>query len=262
VAIGAAIQAGVLAGDLKDVLLLDVTPLSLGVETMGGVMTVLIPRNSTVPIRKSETFSTAEDNQTAVDIKVYQGERPMAADNMLLGQFRLEGIPQAPRGTPQVEVIFDIDANGILNVTARDKASGKEQKVTITATTNLNKADVEKLVKDAQANAAADRRRRELAEARNQGDVVAYEAEKMLVQLGDRLPGNERSRVEAQLKALKDALAGEDTANLRQQTEAMQQMVHALSQQAGAAPSDSGSGGNGSTQPEPDSTVEGEFREV
>jgi molecular chaperone DnaK len=262
VAIGAAIQGGVLAGDLKDVLLLDVTPLSLGVETMGGVMTVLIPRNSTIPIRKSETFSTAEDNQTAVDIKVYQGERPMAADNMLLGQFRLEGIPPAPRGMPQVEVTFDIDANGILNVAAKDKASGKEQKVTITATTNLNKADVEKLVKDAQANAAADRQRRELAEARNQGDMAVYEAEKMLAQLGDRLPGNERARIEAQVKALKDALAGEDAARLRQQTETLQQMVHALSQQAGAAQSGDGSGGNGSTQPEPDTAVEGEFREV
>lgn len=175
VAVGAAVQAGVLAGDVKDVLLLDVTPLSLGVETLGGVMTVLIPRNTTIPVRKSEIFSTAEDNQSAVDIRVFQGERPMAADNMLLGQFRLEGIPPAPRGMPQIEVTFDIDANGILNVSAKDKATGREQRISITASTNLSKQDIERMVEEAQRNAAADSRRKELAEARNAGDQALYQ---------------------------------------------------------------------------------------
>jgi molecular chaperone DnaK len=178
VAIGAAVQAGVLGGEVKDVLLLDVTPLSLGVETLGGVMTTLIPRNSTIPIRKAETFSTAEDNQTAVDVHVLQGERPMAADNMSLGRFRLEGIPPAPRGLPQVEVTFDIDANGIINVSAKDKASGKEQRVTITASTNLDKNDIERMVSEAKQNEAADQRRRELVDARNTGDSTIYPGRK------------------------------------------------------------------------------------
>jgi molecular chaperone DnaK len=180
VAVGAAVQAGVLAGEVKDVLLLDVTPLTLGVETLGGVMTPLIPRNSTIPIRKSEIFSTAEDNQTGVDVHVLQGERPMAADNMSLGQFRLEGIAPAPRGVPQVEVTFDIDANGILNVSARDKNTGKEQHVTITASTNLNKSDIERMINEANQNQAADAHRRELADLRNTADSTAYQVEKML----------------------------------------------------------------------------------
>jgi molecular chaperone DnaK len=188
VAVGAAIQAAVLGGQMKDVLLLDVTPLSLGVETMGGVMTALIPRNTTIPTRKTETFSTAEDNQTAVDIKVYQGERPIAGDNILLGQFRLEGIMPAPRGQPQIEVTFDIDSNGILNVSARDRATGKEQHITITASTNLSKSEVERLVKDAERYAAEDRRRRDLAESRNQADSLIYQAEKALRELGDGVP--------------------------------------------------------------------------
>jgi len=256
VAVGAGIQAAVLGGQMKDVLLLDVTPLSLGVETLGGVMTALIPRNTTIPTRKTEIFSTAEDNQSAVDIKVYQGERPIAADNILLGQFRLEGIAPGPRGQPQIEVTFDIDSNGILNVSARDKATGKEQRITITASTNLSKQEVERLVKDAERYAAEDRRRRDLAEVRNQADTLIYQAEKSLRELGDGVPLNDRSRIEAQINDLRQAMSGEDLARIRRLTEALQQMVSALAQQAYAGQAQSGGtppGGN---------TVEGEFREV
>jgi molecular chaperone DnaK len=263
VAIGAAIQAAVLAGEMKDVLLLDVTPLSLGVETMGGVMTTLIPRNTTIPARKSEVFSTAEDNQTAVDIKVYQGERSMAADNMLLGEFRLEGIPPAPRGVPQVEVTFDIDANGIINVSAKDRATGKEQQITITATTNLNEQDIEQMVKEAERNAADDRRRKELADARNTADTLTYQAEKALSELGDNLPYEERSRIEDQIKDLRQAMEGDDVNRMKQLTETLEQMVHSLGQQVSAAQTE---GPAGPVEPEepssPDDTVEGEFREV
>ena len=258
VAIGAAIQAGVLAGEMKDVVLLDVTPLSLGVETMGGVMTVLIPRNTTIPARKTEVFSTAEDNQTAVDVRVVQGERPMAADNMLLGEFRLEGIPPAPRGTPQVEVTFDIDANGILNVSAKDRATGKEQKITITASTNLNKQDIDRMVQEAQRNAAEDRRRRELAVARNNADTLAYQAEKAFQDLGDKLPYEERTRIEQQAKELREAMKGDDVSRMQQLSETLEQMVHSLGQQAYATERE-GPGGPGSP---PDDTVEGEVREV
>jgi molecular chaperone DnaK len=260
VAVGAAIQAGVLAGEMKDVLLLDVTPLSLGVETMGGVMTVLIPRNTTVPTRKTEVFSTAEDGQTAVDIKVYQGERTMAADNMLLGDFRLEGIPPAPRGTPQIEVTFDVDANGIMNVSAKDRATGKEQKITITASTNLTKDDIDRMVKEADRNAAEDRKRRELADARNTADTLTYQAEKALNELEDKLPQEERSRIENQINELRQAMQGEDVSRMRQLSESLEQMVHSLSQQVYAAQPEGGSGG--SKGPEGDDTVEGEFREV
>jgi molecular chaperone DnaK len=260
VAVGASIQAGVLAGEMKDVLLLDVTPLSLGVETMGGVMTVLIPRNTTVPTRKSEAFSTAEDGQTAVDIKVYQGERPMAADNMLLGDFRLEGIPPAPRGTPQVEVTFDIDANGIMNVSAKDRATGKEQKITITASTNLTKEDIDRMVKEADRNAAEDRKRRELADVRNTADTLTYQAEKALNELGDRLPQEERSRIENQINELRQAMQGEDVSRMRQLSETLEQMVHSLSQQVYAAQPEGGP--SEQEGPEDDDTVEGEFREV
>ncbi|HZA28208.1 MAG TPA: molecular chaperone DnaK [Gammaproteobacteria bacterium] len=258
VAVGAAIQASVLAGETKDVLLLDVIPLSLGVETLGGVMTVLIPRNTTIPTRKTEVFSTAEDGQTAVDVKVYQGERPLAADNMLLGQFRLEGIPPAPRGAPQIEVTFDIDANGILNVAARDKATGKEQKITITASTNLSKQDVERLVKEAEQHAQEDRRRREVVEARNQADALIYQVEKSLRELGERVPQVDRSRIETQLNELKQALNGDDLTRIRQLTEALQQMMHTLGQQAYAAQSQS----KPSATPSQEESVEGEFREV
>ncbi len=278
VAIGAAIQGGVLGGEVKDILLLDVTPLSLGVETLGGVMTVLIPRNTTIPVKKTEVFTTAEDNQTAVDIHVLQGERPMAADNMSLGRFRLEGIPPAPRGVPQIEVTFDIDANGILNVTARDKATGKEQKVTITASTNLSKDEVERMVQEAKAHEAEDKRRRELIEARNAADAITYQTEKAMRDLGDKLPANERERIESKVGELKEALKGDNLEQIKRLTEEVQQMWHALSQQlyqaqqqapggaaaAGSAPQDGGaagpSGNDGGTGE--GEVVDGEFREA
>jgi molecular chaperone DnaK len=264
VAVGAAIQGGVLAGEVKDVLLLDVTPLSLGVETLGSVMTVLIERNSTIPIKKTETFSTAEDSQTAVDIHVLQGERPMAGDNMTLGRFRLEGIPPAPRGLPQIEVTFDIDANGILNVTARDKATGREQKVTITASTNLEKSEVERMVEQAKQHEAEDRKKRELAEVRNAGDTMAYQAEKALRDLGDKVPAGDRSTIEEKVKALQEALKGDDVNRIRQLTEEVQQASYALSQQLYAQQSAAGEGsanGGGGGKEEGD-VVEGEFREA
>jgi molecular chaperone DnaK len=259
VAIGATIQAGVLGGEVKDVLLLDVTPLSLGVETLGGVMTKLIERNTTIPTRKTETFSTAEDNQTAVEVHVLQGEREMAADNMTLGRFRLEGIPPAPRGVPQVDVTFDIDANGILHVTAKDKASGKEQQITITASTNLNKQDVERLVREAQQHAGEDQRRRELADARNGADTLVYQVEKALRELGDQIPSNDRSRIEAQVGELRTAMQGDDVARIRQGSETLQQMANALGQQATARQA----GGTDAQQDAgPDDVVEGEFTET
>jgi molecular chaperone DnaK len=264
VAVGAAIQAGVLAGDVKDVLLLDVTPLSLGVETLGGVMTVLIERNTTIPIKKSETFSTADDNQTAVDIHVLQGERPMAEDNMTLGRFRLDGIPPAPRGLPQIEVAFDIDANGILNVTARDKASGREQKVTITASTNLSKQDVERMVEESKRHGADDKKRRELVDVRNQADTTAYQAEKALRELGDKVPAADRTRIEDNIRQLREAMSGAEPARIRQLTEEVQQASYALSQQMNAQPSPEVSGGHagGSNGGSPEDVVEGEFREA
>jgi len=269
VAVGAAIQAGVLGGDVKDVLLLDVTPLSLGVETLGGVMTTLIERNTTIPVKKSEVFSTAEDSQTAVDVHVLQGERPMAADNMSLGRFRLEGIPPAGRGIPQVEVTFDIDANGILNVTARDRATGKEQKVTITASTNLSKNEVERMVGEARQNEADDRQRRELVEARNMGDSLAYQTEKTLRELGDKVPAGERQNIESKISALRQAIQGDDSAHIKRLSEDLQNAFHALSQQlyaqqAQQAPGDAQPGGNGhGGKPEEEGdVVEGEFREA
>jgi molecular chaperone DnaK len=264
VAVGAAVQAGVLAGEVKDVLLLDVTPLSLGVETLGGVMTTLIERNTTIPVTKTETFSTAEDSQTAVDIHVLQGERPMAADNMSLGRFRLEGIPPAPRGIPQVEVTFDIDANGILNVTARDKATGKEQKVTITASTTLDKSEIDRMVRDAREHEGEDRRRRELVEARNTADSLAYQTEKTLSELGDRVPHGERENIQSKVNELREAMKGDDTSNIRRQTEDLQNAFHALSQQLYAQQQAAGPGdGQGPEGPEDEGeVVEGEFRET
>jgi molecular chaperone DnaK len=272
VAIGAAIQAGVLGGQVKDVLLLDVTPLSLGVETMGGVMTHLIERNTTIPVRKMESFSTAEDSQTAVDIQVLQGERPMAADNMSLGRFRLDGIPPAPRGVPQVEVTFDIDANGILNVTAKDKATGKEQKVTITASTNLNKNEIERMVNEAKQNQSADARRKEVVEARNNGDNMAYQAEKLLRELGDKLPGDVRSDVEHKISDLRQAIQGDDLGRIRSLTESVQNAANSLAQQASAqsqaqaqpqAGSNERSSQPGAAAPGSEGeVVEGEFRDA
>ena len=231
VSIGAAIQGGVLAGDVSDVLLLDVTPLSLGLETMGGVMTVLITRNTTIPTRKTQIFSTAEDNQSAVDVHVLQGERQMAADNKTLGMFRLEGIPPAPRGMPQIEVTFDIDANGILNVSAKDKATGKEQNIQITATTNLSESEVEEMVKSARSHEAEDRRARELADARNRADHFIYSVQKTLNELGERVPQTERSVVENTINELQQALEGDDAKRINDLIQQLEQASHAFSQQ-------------------------------
>ena len=260
VAIGAAIQAGVLTGEVKDVLLLDVTPLSLGVETMGGVMTPVIERNTTIPARKSQVFSTAEDGQTAVDIHVMQGERPMAEDNMDLGRFRLEGIPASPRGMPQIEVTFDIDANGILNVSARDQASGREQKVTITASTNLTKADIERMVQQASQSQAEDQKRRALAEARNLADNVVYQVEKALKEQGSAIATGARSKIEGKVTELRQAMAGSDTGRIQQLSEELQQVAAQAAQQ----PANNGDGSNGNGhdgRPEGD-VVEGEFHDA
>ncbi|PYU98353.1 MAG: molecular chaperone DnaK, partial [Acidobacteria bacterium] len=229
VAVGAAIQAGVLAGEVKDVVLLDVTPLSLGVETLGGVMTKLIERNTTIPVRKSEVFSTAEENQAAVDIHVLQGERELARDNRTLGHFRLEGIRPAPRGVPQIEVTFDIDANGILTVAAKDKASGKEQKITITGSTQLSKEEIDRMVRDGQAHSEEDRRRREEVEARNSADSIAYQVERQIRDLGD-VPLNEKARAEQLIAEIRDLVKSNssDIARLRQLTSDLQQIAHAL----------------------------------
>ncbi len=262
VAIGAAIQGGVLGGEVKDILLLDVTPLSLGVETMGSVMTVMIERNTTIPVRKTEVYSTAADNQTAVDIHVLQGERPMANDNMSLGRFRLDGIPPAPRGIPQVEVTFDIDANGILHVTAKDKATGKEQKVAITASTNLNKNDIERMVQEARQNEAADKKRREVIEVKNNADNLAYQIEKALRDLGDKVPSAERGSIEGKVSELKQAAQGEDVESIKKLTEELQNTFHALSQQMYAQgqqqPQPEGGPSNG---PKDDDVIDGEVKE-
>jgi molecular chaperone DnaK len=250
VAVGAAIQAGVLAGEVQDVVLLDVTPLSLGVETLGGVMTKLIERNTTIPVRRSETFSTAEDNQSAVDIHVLQGERELARDNRTLGHFRLEGIAPAPRGLPQIDVAFDIDANGILTVTARDKTTGKEQSITISGSTQLSQEEIERMVADAQRHAAEDRQQREAVEARNQADTVAYQVERHLHELGDRAPMHERARAENMIQEIRQLVKDQSTdmARLRQLSSDLQQLAAGLAasgytqETAGSA---SGAGRNG-----------------
>jgi len=260
VAIGAAIQAGVLGGDIKDVVLLDVTPLSLGVETLGSIMTKLIERNTTIPTRKSEIFSTAADGQTAVDIHVLQGEREMASDNMTLGRFRLEGIPSAPRGVPQVEVTFDIDANGILNVSAKDKATGKEQRITITASTNLNKDEVDRMVRDAESHAEEDKRRREMIELKNQSDSLAYQSEKSLSELGDKVDGATRSRIEGLISDLREAVGQENEERMRSLSTELQQAMMQVGQSAYQSQDGNNTGGdNGNGQGHDEGVVEGEY---
>jgi molecular chaperone DnaK len=254
VAVGAAVQGGVLTGDVKDMLLLDVTPLSLGIETLGGVLTTLIPRNTTIPTRKSETFSTATDNQTSVEVHVLQGERPMARDNRTLGRFHLVGLPPAPRGVPQVEVAFDIDANGIVSVSAKDMATGQEQKITISNSSGLSKDDVDRLVKEAQSHATEDQARRELIDAKNQADSLAYQVEKTVHDNRQKIAVGDLSRAEAAIADARKAVEGDDLAAIRHATEALQQASHAVAEElykgskgSGAA-SDSGGSGNGKAQ--------------
>jgi len=255
VAVGAAVQAGIIKGEVKEVLLLDVTPLSLGVETLGGVMTKLIERNTTIPCRRAETFSTAADNQPAVDIVVLQGEREMAHDNRQLGHFKLEGIPPAPRGVPQIEVTFDIDANGILNVAAHDKATAREQKITISGSTNLDKNEIERMVGDAQSHAAEDKKRRETVEARNDADSLAYQVERMLHDMGDKVPAHEKARCEQLIADIRQAIKDEaPVERMRQLSGDLQQAAHGLSaaayQKAAAAGASTGpTGPTGPTSP-------------
>jgi molecular chaperone DnaK len=274
VAVGAAIQAGVLTGDVSDVLLLDVTPLTLGIETLGGVATPIIPRNTTIPASKGQTFSTAADNQPSVEIHVLQGERAMAQDSKSLGRFILDGIPPAPRGIPQIEVTFDIDANGILNVNAQDKATGREQKITITAASGLSKEEVEKLRQEAEVHAEEDRGRREEIELRNQADTLAYTAEKTLREQGEKVPDEVKSEVEEKVKAVRDALQGQDSEAVRQAVaalgESMQKIGAAMYGEPGAEGDPEAAAGPGGEAPEEgegeakpeEGTVEGEYREV
>jgi molecular chaperone DnaK len=230
VAIGAAIQAGVLGGDVKDLLLLDVTPLSLGIETMGGVCTKLIERNTTIPTKKSQIFSTAADGQTSVDVHVLQGEREMAQDNKTLGNFQLSGIAPAPRGVPQIEVTFDIDANGIVNVSAKDLGTGNEQKITITASTNLSDADIEKAVKDAEQYAEEDKKRKEEIEIRNNADSMVYQSEKALNDLGDKVGDSDKSEIQAEIEKVKEALKGTDSEAIKNATEALSKKFYSVSE--------------------------------
>ena len=267
VAVGAAIQGGVLAGEVKDILLLDVSPLSLGVETLGGVMTKMIPRNTTIPTKKSEVYSTAVDGQTNVEIHVLQGEREMASDNKSLGTFRLDGIPPAPRGVPQIEVTFDIDANGILSVTAKDKGSGKEQSISITGASTLSDNEVEKMVKDAETNASADKEKRERIDLKNQAETLVYQAEKQLGELGDKVGAEDKAKVEASSATLKEAIEKEDFETMKSELETLQQALYAAGaavyQQAagaGAAPGGDGAGAAGAS-PAGDDVIDAEFTE-
>lgn len=259
VAVGAAIQAGVLGGEVKDVVLLDVTPLSLGVETLGGVMTVLIERNTTIPTRKSEIFSTAADGQTAVDIHILQGERKMATDNMSLGRFRLEGIPPAPRGVPQIEVAFDIDANGILNVHAKDKATGKEQRITITASTNLSKDEVDRMVNEAQVHADEDEQRRQMVELKNQCDSLSYQAEKTLSELGDKVDEEQRERIQRLANDLRSAVAEEDEERMKMIMGELQQEIYKVSQSVYSDGQQPGQAAGGPSDGKDSGVVEGEY---
>ncbi|MGK7946837.1 MAG: molecular chaperone DnaK [Microcystaceae cyanobacterium] len=273
VAVGAAIQGGVLAGDVKDILLLDVTPLSLGVETLGGVMTKIIPRNTTIPTKKSEVFSTAADGQTNVEIAVLQGEREFSRDNKSLGTFRLDGIPAAPRGVPQIEVTFDIDANGILNVTAKDKGTGKEQSISITGASTLPDTEVDRMVKEAEANASADKERREKIERKNQADTLVYQAEKQINDLGDKVPPAEKTKADGLIKDLKEAVGAEDDEKIQTLMPELQQILYSIGTsvyQQGSdaapgpdagAPSD-GDGGNASSSGGGDDVIDAEFSET
>lgn len=268
VAVGAAIQAGVLAGEVKDILLLDVTPLSLGVETLGGVMTKIIPRNTTIPTKKSEVFSTAVDGQANVEIHVLQGEREMSNDNKSLGTFRLDGIPPAPRGVPQIEVVFDIDANGILNVTAKDKGTGKEQSISITGASTLPDTEVDRMVKEAERNASADKERREKIDRKNQADSLVYQAEKQMTELGDKVSGADKTKVEDLLKQLKDAVAQENDEQIKTLMPELQQALYTIGtniyQQAGggAAPGGDDSTGGSGNSGGGDDVIDAEFSET
>jgi len=270
VAVGAAIQGGVLAGEVKDILLLDVTPLSLGVETLGGVMTKMITRNTTIPTKKTETYSTAVDGQTNVEIHVLQGEREMASDNKSLGTFRLDGIPPAPRGVPQIEVTFDIDANGILSVTAKDKGSGKEQSISITGASTLSDNEVERMVKDAEANAAADKEKREKIDLKNQSETLVYQAEKQLAELGDKVSADDKAKVESFTKELKEAIEKDDTDTMKSVLEQLQQALYAAGASvyqnagadgAGAAPGGNGNGAGAAASSAADDVIDAEFTE-
>jgi molecular chaperone DnaK len=256
VAVGAAVQAGVLAGDVKDLLLLDVTPLSLGIETMGGVLTVLIPRNTTIPTRKSEIFSTASDNQTSVEVHVLQGERSMARDNRTLGKFHLVGLPPAPRGVPQIEVTFDIDANGIVNVSAKDLGTGKEQKITITASSGLAKDEVDRMMKEAESHAEEDKKRKEEIEVRNRADQAVYGAERLVKETGDKLSASDRQSIESAMEAVKKASEGTDTPAIERALEALTAAQHKAAESlykqqanpsAGAGPSGGGDAAGGAS---------------
>ncbi|MFO8011109.1 MAG: Hsp70 family protein, partial [Dehalococcoidia bacterium] len=265
VAIGAAIQAGVLGGDVKDVLLLDVTPLTLGIETLGGVMTPLIPRNTTIPTSKTETFTTAEDNQSSVEVHVLQGERPMANENKTIGRFMLDGILPAPRGVPQIEVTFDIDANGILNVTARDKGTGKEQKITITASSGLSKDEVDRMVREAEQHAEEDQRRKEEIDTRNQADNMAYNVEKTLRDTGDRIPEGLKSEAEEKISAVRSALQGTDSEQVRRATQELESVMQRIGSEVYSHSGAAAGGGYAKEEGEDqqdEGTVEGEFREV